>query len=249
MNNVSIVINTYNAEKYLREALSSVKDFSEIIICDMYSTDNTIDVAKEFNAKIVYHENTGYVEPARNFAIQNASNDWVLLLDADEVVTPDLLKELQYHFPNRNNYAAIAIPRKNYFMGKFMHAAFPDYVIRFFNKNYIDWPKVIHSVPKIKGEIIKLKKSPKVALEHLADDSISDILKKMNSYTIAEVVRRKNQKVTFGKIIFSPLFRFIKFYFFKQGYKDGIRGLIFAFTKAHYKFYTLAKLFESSKKE
>ena len=69
---ISVVINTYNAEKYLERVLEAVKGFDEILICDMYSTDNTIPIAQKYNCTIIYHENTGYVEPARNYAIQSA---------------------------------------------------------------------------------------------------------------------------------------------------------------------------------
>lgn len=244
---ISVVINTFNAEKHLEQVLDSVKELDEIVICDMHSTDRTIEIAQKYNAKIVFHDNTGFVEPARNFAIQSANNEWVLLLDADEIATENLKSEIFKQINKNPNISAISIPRKNYFMGKFMHAAFPDYVIRFFRKNKIDWPKEIHSIPKIDGEILKLEKNPKIALEHLANDSVSDILKKMERYTDAEIERRKGQDVSYSKLIFSPLFRFIKSYFIKQGYKDGKAGFIFAFTKAHYKFYTLAKIFESKK--
>ena len=92
---ISVVINTYNAEKHLEEVLLSVKDFDEIVICDMHSTDSTIEIAKKFNCKVVYHEHTGYAEPARNFAVHQASHPWVLVIDADEAI-PRKLREYLY---------------------------------------------------------------------------------------------------------------------------------------------------------
>ncbi|MDO5607684.1 MAG: glycosyltransferase family 2 protein [Capnocytophaga sp.] len=245
---ISVVINTYNAEKFLQKTLESVKEFDEIVICDMHSTDSTIAIVQRYNATIVYHENTGFVEPARNFAIQSATHDWVLLLDADETATEGLKNELRKQLQNID-FEALKIPRKNYFMGRFMRAEFPDLGIRFFRKDKIDWPKDIHSTPKIDGRIKKLAKDPKLAIEHLADDSLSDILKKMERYTEAELLRRKSKNYGYGKLILSPFFRFFKCYFVKQGFRDGKEGFIFAMTKAHYKFYTLAKLIESSRKQ
>ena len=93
---ISVVINTYNAEKYLERVLEAVKGFDEILICDMYSTDNTIPIAQKYNCTIIYHENTGYVEPARNYAIQSAKYPWVLVIDADEIVPP-ALKDFLYN--------------------------------------------------------------------------------------------------------------------------------------------------------
>jgi hypothetical protein len=89
---ISVVINTYNAEKFLRRVLDSAKDFDEIVICDMESTDSTLDIAREYGCKIVTFPKGEYriVEPARTFAIQSAGSEWVLVIDADELVTPEL---------------------------------------------------------------------------------------------------------------------------------------------------------------
>ena len=92
MGKISVVINTCNNEKIIRECLESVKNFDEIVICDMYSEDKTLEIAKEYNCKIVMHEKTGWVEPARNFAISHATNEWVLVVDSDEIITEELSK-------------------------------------------------------------------------------------------------------------------------------------------------------------
>ena len=87
MNHISVVINTFNAERHLERVLRSVKDFDEILVCDMHSTDRTIAIAREYGCTIVYHDHTGFVEPARNFAIQSARHPWVLVIDAVQLVT------------------------------------------------------------------------------------------------------------------------------------------------------------------
>ena len=92
---ISVVINTYNADLHLDKVLSAVQDFDEILLCDMNSTDKTIQIAQKHNCRIIYHEHTGIVEPARNKTIQAASQEWVLIIDADEIVTPQL-KEYLY---------------------------------------------------------------------------------------------------------------------------------------------------------
>lgn len=88
---ISVVINTYNAEEHLKAVLEAVKDFDEIVICDMESTDQTLDIARSYNCKIITFPkgNLRIVEPARQFAIDKASSPWVLVVDADEVVTPN----------------------------------------------------------------------------------------------------------------------------------------------------------------
>lgn len=211
----------------------------------MYSEDNTAKIAEEYNTKIILHERTGFVEPARNFAISQAKNEWVLLLDADETVKSELKSYLVQTVKENLNIACIAIPRKNYFLGKFMHSAYPDYVYRFFKKDKIFWPEFIHSQPKIDGDIFKIDKSKKnLAMEHLANDSVSTIASKNNTYSTAEIEKRKGKKVTLFKLYSSPFFWFFKYYIIKKGFLDGKEGFIFAVLKSQYKFLTLSKIFE-----
>lgn len=245
---ISVVINTYNAQFFLERTLESVKEYDEILICDMYSEDDTVKIAKRYNANIVFHEKTGYVEPARNFAIAHAKFNWILLLDADEVVHSDLKEFIIKKISEDSNITSISIPRKNYFLGKFMRSAYPDQGPRFFKKDKVFWPEHIHSAPQIQGFIYKINPAKKnLAIEHLADDSVKTIIQKTNTYTDAELSKRKNQNVHFAKLIYSPLFWFIKYYFIKQGFRDGIEGFIFSALKAQYKFVTLIKLWELKK--
>ena len=120
---ISVVINTFNSDRFLNQCLRSVEKFDEIVLCDMHSTDGTIAIAEKYGCRIVYHERTGIVEPARNYAIAQAENEWVLVLDSDEVV-PDALREYLYRFAEtaeQRGYAALKMARKNYFLGRFMH--------------------------------------------------------------------------------------------------------------------------------
>lgn len=244
MEKISVVINTYNAEKHLETVLESVKDFDEIVICDMYSTDRTIEIAKKYNCKILYHENTGYAEPARNFAIHQASNDWVFVIDADETV-PNDLKEFLYKITDNKEISGVYIPFKNYFIDKWIRAAYPDYKLRFFRKEGAFWPPEVHSTVKVQGKVIRIPKGQMhLASEHLANDSITTILQKNNTYSTAEVERKKQKKITWFLLLSSPLFWFVKFYFIKKGFLDGKRGFIFAALKSQYKFSCLAKVYE-----
>ena len=181
---ISVIINTYNASKHLKQVLEAVKGFDEIVICDMESTDNTIEIAKTFNCKIVTFKkgNHNIVEPARNFAIQQASHPWVLVVDADEVV-PEQLKEYLYkQIASPDCPAGIYIPRKNYFMGRFMHCHYPDHILRFFKKEGTVWPPIIHVSPIVEGTLFSIPARRKeLAFVHLANDSVSDIIRKMHA--------------------------------------------------------------------
>ena len=124
---ISVVVNTFNSERFLDRCLSSVDGFDEIVLCDMHSADSTISIAERHGCRIVYHERTGFVEPARNYAISQAANEWVLVLDSDEVI-PAALKDYLYRFAETaeaRGYAALKMARKNYFMGRFMHGDYP----------------------------------------------------------------------------------------------------------------------------
>ena len=106
MNKISVIIHTYNNEKIIAECLEAVKNFDEIIICDMYSSDKTLEIAKKYNCKIVMHEKTEIVEPARNFAISQASNEWVLYYK--------IRKKIRYIWAKRNTLTAQNLRRNIY---------------------------------------------------------------------------------------------------------------------------------------
>ena len=134
MNRISVVINTYNAEEHLAQVIDSVKGFDEVLVCDMESTDRTLDIARSHGCRIITFERKHYniVEPAREFAIHQAQYDWVLVVDADELVTPQL-KDYLYRRVNASDCPdGLFIPRKNYFMGRFLHCHYPDHILRFF---------------------------------------------------------------------------------------------------------------------
>lgn len=248
----SVVFNTYNADKHLRKILEAVKDVDEVVICDMHSTDNTIAIANEFNCKIVYYhesgKNVGICEPARNLAIQSAGNDWVLLLDADEIVTKDLLLYCNAHIQLKDPAVGVFIPRKNYLHGTFMHASYPDHIMRFFKKDCCFWPPHIHSVPKIEGVTIKIPaKNKNLAIIHLDDEDVYKRIEKMNTYTNYHVKHLENsgRKFSYLAMPVRILFFFFKYYLIKGGFRDGKMGLVYALLHSFYRYTTMAKLWES----
>ena len=243
---ISVVINTYNAEQYLARVLESVKRFDEIVVCDMYSTDQTIFIAEKYGCKVVYHKKINYVEPARNFAVQQASNQWVLVVDADEFISDELRTYLYQYIESTNCCDGLYITRKNYFMGRWMRSAYPDFNLRFFKKELIHWTSNIHMQPQINGKVEKIPKhNQKLAIEHLSFDSLEMLLAKQNIYTSAEITKRKGQKVNALVLIFNPIITFIKFFFLKRAFLDGLPGFIFSIYKMQYKFNTLSKIIES----
>jgi hypothetical protein len=135
-------------------------------------------------------------------------------------------------------------------MGQFMRSHYPDYILRFFRKDKTHWPPVIHCAPEVDGRIERIPASRKeLAFEHLANDSVSDILRKHNTYSTNEVPRRRHKGYGVGAMLLRPLFRFIKSYFIKGGCLDGKAGLIQALLDAHYQFAVVAKLIEERNKK
>ena len=245
-NKISVVINTYNAEDHLREVVESVKDFDEVLICDMESTDATVKIAREMGCKVVTFPKADHksAEPARTFAIQSAQYDWVLVVDADELVTPEL-KDYLYRQIELNEYQGFYIPRRNFFMHRFMHSTYPDYQLRFFIKEGTEWPPYVHTFPKVNGRLTHLPKTKSLAFIHLADDSISTRLKKTDQYTDNEVYKKKNRHFGIFSFLWRPFFRFFQPYIIKGGFRDGLPGFIYACLEGYYQIVMLAKIKES----
>ena len=250
-NKISVVINTYNAERHLEKVLTAAKEFDEIVVCDMESTDNTVKIAEHFGCKIVTFPKKDYVsaEPARNFAIQSASNPWVLVVDADEIITKELRDYLYATIAETNCPAGLYIPRKNYVMNKFIKQTYPDPQLRFFKKEGSDWPPYVHTFPKVYGRVDKIPpERMELALIHISD-TVYEQLYKLNQYTENEVVKRQGMKVSVIKMFAKCTTRFFKSYILKGGFRYGIRGLAYAINDANYKFYTMLKIWEKQNQE
>lgn len=244
---ISVVINTYNAANYLVQMLEGVKSFDEVLICDMESTDNTREIAEREGCKVVVFPRSNHkiVEPARDFAIHQARCPWVLVVDADEQV-PKALRDYLYDFIlHPKGIVGLKIPRKNHFMGHFMHGAYPDMILRFFRKDQCFWPPVIHTQPLVRGQVMSIPGSRKdLAFVHLSNESVQDRLEKMGRYTDYEVARRCAKHYSWAAFFYRPLHRFLKSYIFKGGFRDGYPGFIFALLDAFYQVVVLSKLKE-----
>ena len=248
-NKISVVINTFNAALYLEQVLEAVKDFDEVLVCDMESTDKTLDIAKKYGCRIVTFERKTYniVEPAREFAIHEARFDWVLVVDADEIVTPELKEYLYRRIKEDDCPDGLYIPRKNYFMGRFMRCHYPDHILRFFRKDKTHWPPIIHCTPVVDGRVEKIPaKNKELAFEHLANDSVENIVNKTNQYTRNELERKQHKHYGTIAFLWRPFFRFFKAYILKGAILDGKPGFIKAMLEGYYQFIFLSKKYENT---
>lgn len=245
---VSTIIISKNEERNIKECLESVKWTDEIIVIDANSQDRTVAIAKEFTDKVFIEEWKGYGK-AKNFALSKCSNDWVLWLDADERVTPELKAEIETILSTvGSDIAAFSIPRRANFLGKWVNHCgwYPARVIRLFRRNQsIFTEEKVHEQLKINGKI-KLLKSD---ILHYTDPSLDHYITKLNAYTTlsAEELILKNRKFSIFKLIFNPVWTFIRMYFIKLGILDGIPGLILCVLSANHVFIKYSKLWELTK--
>lgn len=252
MNKISVVINAYNEERNIQKAISSVKWADEIVVCDAQSQDKTVEIAKKLGARVVAHKYTGYVEPARNFAISQASNEWILILDADEEIPPTLAAEIR----NMLNRASIAdfirIPRKNIIFGNWMKASmwWPDYNVRLFKKGAVIWSEKIHVQPQTTGSTgIDLPADENLAIIHNNYQGIEQYLARLNRYTTIEADQlfKDGYKFSWNDLIKKPVDEFLSRFFANKGYLDGLHGLSLSVLQAFSFFIVYLKVWEKTK--
>lgn len=251
MPKISVVINTINEEKNLPRALASLENFAdEIVVVDMKSSDATRTIARRAGAKVYEHKRTGYVEPARNFAIGKATGKWILILDADEKL-PSTLKDKLKELANKSKADYYRLPRKNIIFGKWVRHSrwWPDYNIRFFRKGFVEWSEIIHSVPTTVGKGIDLEATEKNAIVHYHYDSLEQYVERLNRYTSMQAHDKYKNGYLFKwkDIIRRPSNEFLSRYFQGQGYKDGIHGLALASLQAFSELVLYLKIWQLEK--
>ncbi len=244
---ISVIVHTYNSAATLEATLTSVARFDEVIVADMESTDQTLAIAAQHGCRTLSFPKNGYTipEPYRQKAIDAALSEWVLVVDSDEVVPPALPDYLYEQISLPNPPSGLWIPRQNYFLGRFMHNGYPDYLLRFFRRRLAHWPTTIHSMPSVDGPTARIPQQRRdLALQHLCDTSISARMQKLNDYTQAELVRQRGKNRGAAALFYRPLWRFTKAYLLKKGFIDGVPGLINAMLEGCYQFVLVAKQIE-----
>lgn len=245
-NKISVVINTYNAREHLREVLDALTGFDEIVVCDMESTDDTPDIAREYGCRLTTFKrgSNNIVEPARDYAIHQTRYPWVLVVDADEVVTPQLESTLRSIAANPPaGVGGWLIARQNRFMGSPELHASPDYQLRFFRGATTRWPSTIHSRPEVDGTVSRIPPAKGMFI-HLDDKTIAELAEKINRYTDREAEKKMNRKYGASAVLIRPLWAFVRSYFLRGGMRNGLRGLINSELTAFYQFLVVAKVIE-----
>lgn len=236
MNKLSIALAVFNEEKNLTELFQNINGFAdEVIVIDGGSTDRTVEIAKKFGARAEITSNPPIFHLNKQKAIDLASAEWILQLDADERLTKALKEEIKTTINDNNTeFNAYWIKRSNYFMGRFMKKTgmYPDPVIRLFRKGKAFLPcKSVHEQMKVSGKIGWLKND----LLHYPYPDFSEYLRKSNTYTSLTAMEYQEKKlgtdwwtkIKYLKIL--PCLRFLELYFRHKGFMDGFPGLVFSF--------------------
>lgn len=247
MNKISVIIITKNEEKNISDCLKSVEWADEIIVIDSESTDKTIELVKKFTDKVFTRKWEGYV-PQKKYAISLAKNDWVLSIDADERITPELKDEILNLDPGL--YSGFKIRRKNFLLKKEITSCGweKDYQLRLLKKDKVSLSdRLVHEKFIIDGSVATLKNP----MLHYTFTSFTEYLTKINYYTslkAQELLTKKNN--IGGWTIFShTVSAFFTFYFMKRGFKDGVHGLIISFLHSVSTMMNYIKLWELQNKK
>lgn len=232
---LSVALAVFNEEHVLPRCLQSISDFAdEIVVVDGGSTDNTREIAKEYNARMYHFDNPVIFHINKQRAIDRCKGQWILQLDADEVVSESLKKEIQQTISQKNDIHGYYIPRKNYFLGRFLTKGgqYPDYTMRLYRRGKGRFPcKSVHEQAEIEGAVGYLKNP----LLHYADEHFDRYLLRFNRYTdlLRDELRDKNtpkniqQFITY--VVIKPIGWFLLTFVRHKGFIDGWQGFIFSF--------------------
>lgn len=244
MNKISVTIITKNEAENILECLNSVKWADEIIVVDSGSTDETVSIAKQFTDKVIFNEWKGFAEQ-KSFALSLANNDWVLSLDADEIVTEKLRDEILNS--NLENFDGYRIKRDNYFLGKLIRGCGwgNDYQLRLFKKSKTKLiNRLVHEGFEVDGKIGQLHNS----MLHFSYRNFKDAFAKINHYSTLEAIEKQNKKtVNTLTIVLTPIVAFLQHFFLRKGFIDGIYGLFVSIMHAITKLQVQLKIWELKK--
>lgn len=245
---LSVVYITLNAERYLQQSLAQSRKLTDdIVIVDSGSTDQTLAIAKDYSVRVLHQDWLGFAAQ-KQLAINSAQHDWVLFLDADEVLSDEAVKETLDLSPQLSTgceYSAFSLPRRNWFQGKWIqHGSWwPDRVVRLVNRSLGQMkPVPVHECWQTTGRIFELQ-SP---IEHYSYANFSELIHKADRYSTlaAEQLFKVGKQTSTWSPLWHSIASFIRLFVFKQGFRDGIEGAAIAYTTALASFMKYAKLQE-----
>ncbi len=243
---LSVVVITLNEERNLCDCLASVRWADEIVVVDAESADQTVRIARQYTTKVFVRSWQGF-GAQKNFGMDQASSDWIFILDADERISPELRGEIQGLLERGLTHGPLAyrVPRRNFYYGRWVQwgGVYPDYQVRLIRKGRARYNDVlIHENLIVDGSIKTLDGH----LDHYTERQIEDHFKKFRLYTTlaAQQMHKSRHVVHWYDLLGRPLVTLFKTYLVRQGVRDGIHGLIICVFASMYTFVKYAKLWE-----
>ncbi len=242
---LSVLLPTYNEEVMITDCLESIKWADEILVVDSFSKDRTLEIVQTYGAKIIQHE---YINSAKqkNWAIPQCAHEWVLQIDADERLDAELQAEIQAILKNPPaDVDGYRINFKHHLLGKWVKRSgvYPEYHLRLFRRDVGRFqPREVDAHVLVPGKVVTLHGH----IVHFGTESISHRLGAIDRYTRYEADEREKRGHHFSwfNVLIRPMAVFSYYYFYKLGFLEGVRGLILAFLKADFIFWTYIKLWE-----
>ena len=244
MQKVTVTVITRNEGGNIGAALESVRWADEIVVVDSESTDDTVAIARQFTDKVIIKPWPGYVAQ-KNFAAQQATNDWILSLDADERVSPELKAEIQQLLATEPAAAGFRIPRVTFHFGRWIRSTdwYPDYQLRLYDKRRAAFAgRLVHESVRAEGTVGQLRGE----LRHHAYRDIAHHLQAMDRYTTlaAQQMYEDGRRATWIDILVTPRLTFFRNYILRGGFRDGMAGLVISAMNSYYVGLKFAKLWE-----
>jgi glycosyltransferase involved in cell wall biosynthesis len=232
---LSACIITFNEAQRIEACVRSVSFCDEVLVVDSHSTDDTRELAAALGARVVERDWPGY-RSQKQFAVDAARNDWVLCVDADERVTPELQAQITaLKARGFAGFSGWSVPRITDYFGRFLRHgnAYPDRLVRLFDRRRGGWSgEEIHENTRVQGRVGALRGH----LEHFSYRSLSDHQNRMARYAdlMAQALYARGKRCGLTRVLMNPLWRFVRGYLLRLGFLDGWRGLVFALIESNY---------------
>ena len=244
---LSVVIITKNEADNISAALESVAWADDIVVVDSHSSDATTTIARRYTDRVYTRTWEGY-GAQKNYASGLAVHDWVLSLDADERVTPELAAEIQAALQRSPALRGYRIPRTTRYLGRWIRSTdwYPDYQLRLYDRRVASWnERMVHESVTVQGKVGRLSSD----LHHYAYDDLADHLATINHYTTlaAQQFAAEQRRVGVADLIVHPPLVFLRNYVLRRGYRDGAAGLIISLMNTYYVFLKFAKRWEQQR--
>jgi (heptosyl)LPS beta-1,4-glucosyltransferase len=246
---VSVTVITRNEAADLADALRSVAWADEIVVVDSQSTDDTAAIARRFTDRVVVRDWPGYIAQ-KNYAASMATHDWILSLDADERVTPELAAEIQTRLATAPREAAFRIPRVTWHLGRWIRSTdwYPDYQLRLYDRRSAGWTGTyVHEAVTVRGAVGDLRGE----LQHYAYRDVADHLETIDRYTTlaARQMHEAGRRAGLLDLAVHPPLAFLRNYVARGGFRDGATGFVISRMNAYYVFLKFAKLWELQRRK